>query len=125
MAAKSIRVATDVGGTFTDLLVFETDGDTGEAQVRSAKTDTTPAGYEEGVFDVMAKAGVAADSVGFLAHGTTVVINALTERTGVRVGPHHDAGVSRHAGDRARQPAGLLQPALPKARALRAAQPAP
>ncbi len=86
MAAKSIRVATDVGGTFTDLLVFETDGDTGEAVVRSAKTDTTPAGYEEGVFDVMAKAGVAADSVDFLAHGTTVVINALTERTGVRVG---------------------------------------
>ena len=42
MAAKSIRVATDVGGTFTDLLVFETDGDTGEAQVRSAKTDNHP-----------------------------------------------------------------------------------
>ena len=39
--------------------------------------------------------------------------------------PHHDAGVSRHAGDRARQPARLLQPALSKARALRAAQPAP
>ena len=83
---RTIRVATDVGGTFTDLLVFEADESTGEATVRSAKTDTTPGGYEEGVFDVMAKAGVAADTVGFLAHGTTVVINALTERTGVRVG---------------------------------------
>ena len=86
MAAKSIRVATDVGGTFTDLLVLESDEATGASTVRSAKTDTTPGGYEEGVFDVMAKAGVAADTVGFLAHGTTVVINALTERTGVRVG---------------------------------------
>ena len=86
MAAKSIRVATDVGGTFTDLLVFESDEETGEAHVRSAKTDTTPGSYEEGVFNVMAKAGIAADSVDFLAHGTTVVINALTERTGVKVG---------------------------------------
>ena len=86
MPAKSIRVATDVGGTFTDLLVFESDGATGEARVRSAKSDTTPGGYEEGVFDVMAKAGVGADAVDFLAHGTTVVINALTERTGVKVG---------------------------------------
>ena len=83
---KSIRVATDVGGTFTDLLVLESNEATGEAVVRSAKADTTPGGYEEGVFDVMAKGGVAADEVDFLAHGTTVVINALTERTGVRVG---------------------------------------
>ena len=86
MAARSIRVATDVGGTFTDLLVLESDPGTGESTVRSAKSDTTPGGYEEGVFDVMAKAGVVANTVGFLAHGTTVVINALTERTGVRVG---------------------------------------
>ena len=86
MAAKSIRVATDVGGTFTDLLVFESDAATGAAAVRSAKTDTTSPHYEEAVFEVMAKAGVAAGSVGFLAHGTTVVINALTERTGVTVG---------------------------------------
>ena len=84
--ARTIRVATDVGGTFTDLLVFETDEATGEAAVRTAKTDTTSPRYEEGVFDVMAKAGVAAEAVGFLAHGTTVVINALTERTGVSVG---------------------------------------
>ena len=84
--AKTIRVATDVGGTFTDLLVLESNEATGESVVRSAKTDTTPGGYEEGVFDVMAKGGVAADTVDFLAHGTTVVINALTERTGVKVG---------------------------------------
>ena len=83
---RTIRVATDVGGTFTDLLVLESDEASGEATVRSAKTDTTSPRYEEGVFDVMAKAGVAADTVDFLAHGTTVVINALTERTGVRVG---------------------------------------
>ncbi len=86
MAATCLSVATDVGGTFTDLLVFERNDETGETRVRSAKSDTTPGGYEQGVFDVMAKARVAADSVRVLAHGTTVVINALTERTGVNVG---------------------------------------
>ena len=81
-----IRIGVDVGGTFTDLLVFESDASTGAVAVRSAKADTTPAAFEEGVFDVMAKAGVEAGAVDFLAHGTTVVINALTERTGVSVG---------------------------------------
>ena len=37
----------------------------------------------------------------------------------------HDRRLSRHAGDRARQPARLLQPALREAEALRAALPAP
>ena len=83
---KSIRVATDVGGTFTDLVAFESDPHGGGRKVRIAKTDTTPPNYEEGVLQVMEKAGVDAGSVSFLAHGTTVVINALTERTGVKVG---------------------------------------
>ena len=69
---KTIRVATDVGGTFTDLLVLESDDANGTSTVRSAKADTTPGGYEEGVFDVMTKGGVTADAVDFLAHGTTV-----------------------------------------------------
>lgn len=86
MANKTIRVATDVGGTFTDLVCFETDGDTGMQRVITAKSDTTPPNFEQGVLNVLAKAGVAPTSIDFLAHGTTVVINALTERKGVKVG---------------------------------------
>ena len=86
MTERSVRVGTDVGGTFTDFVVFDSDPRGGEPTVRIAKTDTTPPNYEEGVFRVMDKAGVVAASVSFLAHGTTVVINALTERSGVRVG---------------------------------------
>jgi N-methylhydantoinase A len=80
---KTIRVATDVGGTFTDLVYFETDSTTGRQIVRTAKVDTTPPNYEKGVLDVLDKAGVSAAEVSFFAHGTTVVINALTERKGV------------------------------------------
>lgn len=86
MANTTIRVATDVGGTFTDLVCFETDHDTGEARIITAKSDTTPPNFEQGVLNVLAKGGVDPKSVDFLAHGTTVVINALTERKGVKVG---------------------------------------
>ena len=86
MAETIIRVATDVGGTFTDLVCFETDVATGVARIVTAKSDTTPPNFEQGVLNVLAKAGVDPASVDFLAHGTTVVINALTERKGVKVG---------------------------------------
>ncbi|WP_419910047.1 hydantoinase/oxoprolinase family protein [Hoeflea sp.] len=85
MANSTIRVATDVGGTFTDLVCFETD-ENGVASVRTAKSDTTPPDFEKGVLNVLEKGGVDPGSVDFLAHGTTVVINALTERKGVKVG---------------------------------------
>ncbi|PSJ59596.1 hydantoinase/oxoprolinase family protein [Kumtagia ephedrae] len=86
MAGKTIRVATDVGGTFTDLVCFETDHATGEQRIVTAKSDTTPPDFERGVLNVLEKGGVDPRSVDFLAHGTTVVINALTERKGVKVG---------------------------------------
>jgi N-methylhydantoinase A len=81
---KGVRAATDVGGTFTDLVLFSTDPETGRQEIVTAKADTTPPDFERGVLDVIGKAGLQVDDVAFLAHGTTVVINALTERKGVR-----------------------------------------
>ena len=85
MSATTRRVATDVGGTFTDLVAFETDAD-GELTITTAKSDTTPPNFEAGVLNVLEKGGIDPASVDFMAHGTTVVINALTERKGVPVG---------------------------------------
>lgn len=81
---KTVRVATDVGGTFTDLVYFESDPDTGQQTLRTAKVDTTPPNFAEGILNVFKKARVSLPDVDFLAHGTTVVINALTERRGVK-----------------------------------------
>lgn len=86
MAVETVRVATDVGGTFTDLVRFSVNPETGAQEVITAKSDTTPPDYEEGVLAVMERAGVQAEEIGFFVHGTTVVINALTERSGVKVG---------------------------------------
>ena len=85
MTMARYRAATDVGGTFTDLVAFETAAD-GSLRVVTAKADTTPPDFERGVLDVLDKSGIAPEEIGFLAHGTTVVINALTERKGVKVG---------------------------------------
>ena len=59
------RAATDVGGTFTDLVCFETDGETGKSRVITAKTDTTPPDFETGVLNVLNKGGVDPGGGGF------------------------------------------------------------
>lgn len=73
------RVAIDIGGTFTDLAAV--DELTGTLTL--AKAHTTPAGLEEGVMTAFEASELAPASVGSLVHGTTVVINAITERRGV------------------------------------------
>lgn len=86
MSSATDRVATDVGGTFTDLVHLRTDAESGRQEIITAKCDTTPPNFEQGVLDVIAKSGVSTADIGFLVHGTTVVINALTERKGVTTG---------------------------------------
>jgi N-methylhydantoinase A len=73
-----MRTAIDIGGTFTDLVYL--DETTGQIGLR--KTSTTPAYFEEGVMTVVKEAEL--HNVLFLAHGTTVIINTLTERKGAR-----------------------------------------
>lgn len=80
-----MRVATDIGGTFTDLVCLEFDPKTGKPTgVKVAKADTTPANFEQGILDTINKGKVDLKEIGFFAHGTTVVINALTERKGAK-----------------------------------------
>lgn len=80
-----MRVATDIGGTFTDLVCLEFDKKTGKPTgVKVAKADTTPSNFEEGIINAINKAELDLKEIVFFAHGTTVVINALTERKGVK-----------------------------------------
>lgn len=74
-----MRIATDIGGTFTDIVYITEDGKLGVD-----KAHTTPPNFEKGVIDVINKTGIDTESVISLSHGTTVVINALTERKGAK-----------------------------------------
>jgi N-methylhydantoinase A len=75
-----MRVATDIGGTFTDLVYL--DEQTGHIGV--AKASTTPANFAEGVIETLHKAAIKVPETTFFVHGSTVIINALTERKGAR-----------------------------------------
>jgi N-methylhydantoinase A len=70
----------DIGGTFTDLVAV----DTVSGQVVRAKADTTPGQLSDGVLKAVASSGVPVRSIEAFIHGTTVVINAVTERSGAR-----------------------------------------
>ena len=74
------RLATDIGGTFTDLVYF--DEETGALGV--AKSLSTPDDLTRGVLDTIDRAGLDADAVDYFVHGGTTVINAITERTGAK-----------------------------------------
>lgn len=81
-----MRLGVDVGGTFTDLFLFD------DASGRSfhAKTPSTPQdqsiGVAAGVRLICERANIAPDSIDLILHGTTVATNAVLEGKGSRVG---------------------------------------
>jgi len=74
------RVATDVGGTFTDVVTF--DEITGDCFY--GKTLTTPNNLVDGIVHGVKKAGPSLNKTKIFLHGTTVAINTLLERKGAK-----------------------------------------
>ncbi|MCY4113106.1 MAG: hydantoinase/oxoprolinase family protein [Chloroflexi bacterium] len=76
------RLAVDIGGTFTDLVLFDHE----TRELRVAKSSSSPDALADGVLACLASAGVELDSVEFFVHGTTVGLNAILEGKGVPTG---------------------------------------
>lgn len=78
------RIGVDIGGTFTDLVVY--DDQSGEISVD--KVPTTPAAPESGCIEALRKAAATGvlEKCEYFLHGTTVGLNALLERRGAIVG---------------------------------------
>ncbi len=76
-------LGVDVGGTFTDAVLFDGDG------IHTAKAPTTPGDESVGVLaavaGVLKNAGARAGEVERFVHGMTVGTNALLEERGARV----------------------------------------
>jgi N-methylhydantoinase A len=77
------RIGVDIGGTFTDLVMVDAQG-----QLCNEKVLTTPRDPSEGVLTgiklILDDNCVLASDVQNVIHGTTLVANALIERKGVR-----------------------------------------
>jgi N-methylhydantoinase A len=78
------RIGVDVGGTFTDLSLY----DVATGRLEFAKTPSTPAdqaiGVAEGVRQLVERLHMSATEISFFIHGTTVATNTLLERRGAR-----------------------------------------
>ena len=76
-----IRLAADIGGTFTDVAAFnETSG-----RLLFGKTLSIPANLVDGIADGVGKAGLQFADANLFLHGSTIAINTMLERTGAKV----------------------------------------
>jgi N-methylhydantoinase A len=76
------RVGIDIGGTFTDVVVY----DETSHRLERHKTLSTPAMPEASCLEAFAQAGLSFDAISHLIHGTTVITNLIIERKGATVG---------------------------------------
>jgi len=79
-------IGVDVGGTFTDLVLSDTERDLTVIH----KVPTTPAdpsaGVLAGIRELCERHGIAPADVGHVFHGTTIATNAVLENRGARTG---------------------------------------
>lgn len=78
---ENIRIAVDVGGTFTDVVKL----DQGTGELRFEKVPTTTSEPTSGVLAAFEKAEADPQDVEMFNHGTTLGLNSLLTRTGARI----------------------------------------
>src|SRR4051812_8054169 len=79
-APGALRIAVDIGGTFTDVAAF----DEGSGQLLLGKWSSTPRDLVEGILLAIEQAGADLARANLVLHGSTVVINAILERRGAQ-----------------------------------------
>jgi N-methylhydantoinase A len=79
------RIGIDVGGTFTDFVLFAPN-QTGLTHHKQPSTPDDPSrAVAEGLLVLLEKASLRPGQVGLLMHGTTIALNAVIQRRGARV----------------------------------------
>ena len=78
--STNLRLAADIGGTFTDIAVF--DDKTG--RLTFGKALSTPQRLVDGISNGVHKAGSDYASASLFLHGSTVAINTMLERKGAK-----------------------------------------
>jgi N-methylhydantoinase A len=76
----NIRLAADIGGTFTDIAVF----DDRSGRLTFGKALSTPQHLVDGIGAGVQKAGSDYRSANLFLHGSTIAINTMLERTGAK-----------------------------------------
>ena len=80
MTSNRLRLAADIGGTFTDIAAF----DEASGRLLLGKALSTPNALVGGIEAGVEKAGTNFADAGLFLHGSTVAINTILERTGAK-----------------------------------------
>ena len=76
-----MRIAVDIGGTFTDLVAVDDQG-----RLFHSKSLTTPEDLSRAIEECFQKAEIPISDAEFFIHGSTIAINAVLERKGAPTG---------------------------------------
>ncbi len=77
---SAIRLAADIGGTFTDVAAF----DEKTSRLLLGKSLSTPRNLVDGISSGVNKAGAAYSAASIFLHGSTIAINTMLERSGAK-----------------------------------------
>ena len=76
------KIGIDIGGTFNDFVIF----DQKKNIFKVLKTSTTPDNYWHGINLGIEEQKISLNKAEIIAHGTTIGLNTLLQRTGSKVG---------------------------------------
>ena len=79
-------IGVDVGGTFTDVVLFDTDSSDTAIHKVPTTADDPSRGVMQGVLELCRNVGADPASISHLYHGTTIATNAVLEYKGARTG---------------------------------------
>src|SRR6202522_833282 len=84
-ASGNVRIAVDIGGTFTDIVLMKPNGVLSESKVSTTPNDPSRA-VIAGVLELLRDHGVPPADVAEVLHGTTVGSNTILQRRGAKTG---------------------------------------
>jgi len=80
-SGQGMRLGIDVGGTYTDLVLFER-----TSEPITLKVPTVPSDVAQGVLNGIEELGIDLANLDMIVHGSTVGVNAIIERKGAKTG---------------------------------------
>ena len=82
---RDCRVGIDVGGTFTDLVLANSETGALTFYKEPSSPDDPAAAVERGLLGIIERAGVRPDEISLIVHGTTLGLNTIIQRKGARL----------------------------------------
>ena len=85
VSQAGVRVAVDIGGTFTDIVLMSPDGVLSESKVSTTPDDPSRA-VVDGLLALLRELRIAPGDVVEILHGTTVGSNTILQKSGAKTG---------------------------------------